>query len=85
MSHAWSATRRARYAADVWVNGKQIATRTTVQGAYTQYTFDVSQLIRPGTVLPPETGDQTAVKHSSQACGAAPPHPARAGQYTSRA
>jgi len=35
-------------AADVWVNGKQIATRATIQGDYTRYTFDVSQLIRPG-------------------------------------
>ena len=34
--------------ADVWVNGHEVATRDTVQGAYTRYTFDVSGLLRHG-------------------------------------
>jgi exo-1,4-beta-D-glucosaminidase len=35
--------------ADVWVNGKQVASRATVQGAYTRYTFDLTGLVRRGT------------------------------------
>jgi exo-1,4-beta-D-glucosaminidase len=35
--------------ADVWVNGTEIATQATVEGDYTSYTFDVSNLLRPGT------------------------------------
>jgi exo-1,4-beta-D-glucosaminidase len=34
--------------ADVWVNGTEIATQATVEGDYTSYTFDVSNLLRPG-------------------------------------
>jgi exo-1,4-beta-D-glucosaminidase len=34
--------------ADVWVNGHEIATRDTVQGDYTRYTFDVSGLLHHG-------------------------------------
>ena len=34
--------------ADVWVNGTQVASQSTVQGAFTRYTFDVSKLLRPG-------------------------------------
>ena len=34
--------------ADVWVNGHEVATRDTVQGAYTRYTFDVSGLLHHG-------------------------------------
>ena len=34
--------------ADVWVNGHEVATRDTVQGAYTRYTFDVSGVLRHG-------------------------------------
>ncbi len=34
--------------ADVWVNGHEVATRDTVQGAFTRYTFDVSDLLRHG-------------------------------------
>ena len=34
--------------ADVWVNGHQVATRATVQGDYTRYTFDVSGLLHRG-------------------------------------
>ena len=33
--------------ADVWVNGTEVATRDTVQGAYTRYTFDVTRLAAP--------------------------------------
>ena len=32
--------------ADVWVNGHEVATRDTVQGDYTRYTFDVTGLLR---------------------------------------
>ncbi|WP_052489051.1 sugar-binding domain-containing protein, partial [Streptomyces sp. 150FB] len=34
--------------ADVWVNGKQVATRQTVQGAYTVNDIDISSVVRPG-------------------------------------
>jgi exo-1,4-beta-D-glucosaminidase len=34
--------------ADVWLNGKRIATRSIVQGDYTRYTFDVTRLLRRG-------------------------------------
>jgi exo-1,4-beta-D-glucosaminidase len=34
--------------ADVWVNGTEIGTQATVEGDYTSYTFDVSNLLRPG-------------------------------------
>ena len=32
--------------ADVWVNGHEVATQTTVQGDYTRYTFDITNLLR---------------------------------------
>ena len=35
--------------ADVWLNGSRVATKATVQGSYTRYSFDVTDLIRPGT------------------------------------
>ncbi|HEX4705669.1 MAG TPA: beta-mannosidase, partial [Pseudonocardiaceae bacterium] len=35
--------------ADVWLNGKQIATNTTVTGVYTRFTFDVTNMLRAGT------------------------------------
>ncbi len=34
--------------ADVWVNGTEVATEATVEGDYTSYTFDITNLIRPG-------------------------------------
>ena len=34
--------------ADVWLNGKRIATTATVQGDYTRYTFDVTGRLRHG-------------------------------------
>ena len=34
--------------ADLWVNGHEVAGHTTLQGAYTQYVFDVSRLVRHG-------------------------------------
>jgi exo-1,4-beta-D-glucosaminidase len=34
--------------ADVWVNGTEVATKATVQGDYTRYTFDVTKLLRRG-------------------------------------
>ncbi|MEV5719106.1 cellulose binding domain-containing protein [Amycolatopsis mediterranei] len=35
--------------ADVWVNGKEVATQATVTGAYTRFTFDVTSLMLTGT------------------------------------
>ena len=35
--------------ADVWLDGKEIATSATVTGAYTKFTFDVSGVLRAGT------------------------------------
>jgi len=34
--------------ADVWVNGTEVATQDTVQGDYTRYTFDITNLLRRG-------------------------------------
>ncbi|MFI9381723.1 glycosyl hydrolase 2 galactose-binding domain-containing protein [Kutzneria sp. NPDC052558] len=34
--------------ADVWVDGKEIATSSTVTGAYTKFTFDVSSVLKSG-------------------------------------
>jgi exo-1,4-beta-D-glucosaminidase len=34
--------------ADLWVNGHEVAGHTTLQGAYTQYVYDVSGLLRRG-------------------------------------
>jgi exo-1,4-beta-D-glucosaminidase len=34
--------------ADVWLDGTEVATEATVEGDYTSYTFDVTNLIRPG-------------------------------------
>jgi exo-1,4-beta-D-glucosaminidase len=36
-------------AADVWVNGKELATQATVTGAYTRFTFDLTGVVRSGT------------------------------------
>jgi len=36
-------------AADVWVNGTEVATQTTVEGAYTRYTFNVTSDMLQGT------------------------------------
>lgn len=36
-------------AADVWVNGTEVATAATVTGAYARHAFDVTDLLRPGT------------------------------------
>src|SRR5215469_13349847 len=35
--------------ANVWVNGTEVATSSTVTGAYTRFTFNISNLIRSGT------------------------------------
>ncbi len=35
--------------ANVWVNGTEVATSTTVTGAYTRFSFNISGLIRSGT------------------------------------
>jgi exo-1,4-beta-D-glucosaminidase len=34
--------------ADVWVNGTELATHDTVQGAFTRYTFDITNLVHAG-------------------------------------
>jgi len=36
-------------AADVWVNGTEVATKATVTGAYTRFAFDVTGHLRAGT------------------------------------
>jgi len=35
-------------AADLWLNGHELATHATIQGAYARYSFDVTELLRPG-------------------------------------
>jgi exo-1,4-beta-D-glucosaminidase len=35
--------------ADVWVDGKRVASNATVQGDFTRYTFDITSLLRAGT------------------------------------
>jgi exo-1,4-beta-D-glucosaminidase len=35
--------------ANVWVNGQQVATSSTVTGAYTKFSFNITGLVRPGT------------------------------------
>jgi exo-1,4-beta-D-glucosaminidase len=35
--------------ADVWVNGTEVGTQATVAGAFTSHSFDVTNLVRPGT------------------------------------
>jgi len=35
--------------ANVWVNGQQVATSSTVTGAYTRFSFNITGLVRPGT------------------------------------
>lgn len=36
-------------AADVWVNGTEVATQSTVTGAYTRFTFNITNLVVSGT------------------------------------
>jgi exo-1,4-beta-D-glucosaminidase len=36
------------YRADVWLNGKKIADKTAVAGAYRTYDFDVTEALKPG-------------------------------------
>ena len=35
--------------ANVWVNGQQVATSSTVTGAYTKFSFNITGLVQPGT------------------------------------
>ena len=35
--------------ADVWVNGVEVGTQATVRGSFTRFTFDITDLVRPGT------------------------------------
>ena len=45
------------YRADIWLNGRQVAGKSTVAGAYRTYSFDVTGMVRPGgeNVLAVET------------------------------
>jgi exo-1,4-beta-D-glucosaminidase len=51
------------YAADIWINGRQIATAGEVKGAYRRFQFDVSDSVAAGEnilaveVAPPKPGD----------------------------
>ncbi|MEO8597195.1 MAG: glycoside hydrolase family 2 protein [Candidatus Solibacter sp.] len=52
------------YRANMWLNGKQIATSTQLAGAWRLFQIDVSQIARPGAanalaieIFPPEPGD----------------------------
>ena len=51
------------YSANIWLNGKQIATSTDVRGAFRRFQFDVSEFVREGdnvlavAVLSPKPGD----------------------------
>jgi len=53
------------YAADIWLNGRQIATADQARGAFRRFQFDVSDAVMPGTnvlaveVVPPKPGDFT--------------------------
>lgn len=38
------------YRGEIWLNGKRIADRTQVAGAYRTYDFDVTDALKPGTV-----------------------------------
>jgi exo-1,4-beta-D-glucosaminidase len=35
--------------ANVWINGQQVATSSTVTGAYTKFSFNITGLVQPGT------------------------------------
>lgn len=51
------------YAADIWVNGRQIAAASDVRGAFRRFQFDISQAVAEGDnvvaveVVPPKPGD----------------------------
>jgi len=54
------------YRANIWLNGKQIASADTLAGPFRQFSFDVSRLIKKGAentlaieVFPPKAGDFT--------------------------
>jgi len=53
------------YSADVWLNGQQIGAADTLKGAFRQFCFDVTSLIKPTEnvlavkVYPPQPGDFT--------------------------
>ena len=51
--------------ANVWVNGTQVATSTTVTGAYTRFTFDITSLVRSGHEL---AGDRGQPERPDDAC-----------------
>ncbi len=53
------------YGADIWLNGRQIATADQARGAFRRFQYDVSQVVAPGVnalavdVVPPQPGDFT--------------------------
>ena len=53
--------------ADVWVNGHEVATRDTVQGAYTRYTFDVTGVAAPRRQLARARGLSQQPEHDVHA------------------
>lgn len=53
------------YSADIWLNGKQIASRDECSGAFSMFKYDISDTVRTGknvllvSVHPPKNGDFT--------------------------
>lgn len=53
------------YAANIWLNGRQMAKAGEAKGAFRRFQYDVSRLVEPGRnvlaieVIPPEPGDFT--------------------------
>src|SRR5689334_7909212 len=46
--HAWLIVNGVVGHADLWVNGTLVASQARIQGAFAQYTFDVTSLLRSG-------------------------------------
>jgi exo-1,4-beta-D-glucosaminidase len=44
----WLAFRGINYRANIWINGKKLASSDQVAGAFRRYKFDVSSFVRPG-------------------------------------
>jgi exo-1,4-beta-D-glucosaminidase len=55
--HLWLRFSGINYSADIWLNGKKIAGRSSLAGAYRTYLFDVTGVLKPGesNVLAVET------------------------------
>src|SRR5262245_1273692 len=60
---AWLHFDGINFRANVWLNGRLLASKDSVAGAYCRYVFDVSKVARTGTnavaveVFPPSVGD----------------------------